>query len=119
METRRVSRALPPFERKATGLGFSPPPSFRFEATRVVPDVGQLPCWSAGRAAGFLFLNFLFRASLSFFWRRRQTLMMRHSSFSSLLVFAISACHLVSAVQPTIAWKYKTGGTMKVTKAYA
>jgi hypothetical protein len=50
-----------------------------------------------------------FRASLSFFWRRHQALMMRHSSFSSLLVFAISACHLVSAVQPTTAWKYKTG----------
>jgi hypothetical protein len=27
METRRVSRALPPFERKAMGLGFYPPPA--------------------------------------------------------------------------------------------
>jgi hypothetical protein len=44
METRRVGRALPPFERKATGLGFSPLP---FAAT--LRRRAQLPNIAANR----------------------------------------------------------------------
>ena len=67
METRRVSRALPPFERKAMGLGFSPLPPESLvcstEATRATPNIGwnqySTGIWSGGRTRSGCLADFV------------------------------------------------------------
>ena len=68
MEPRRVRRALPPaFERKATGLVFSPLPPESLvcstEATRATPNIGRnqysTGIWSGGRTRSSCLADFV------------------------------------------------------------